>query len=348
MQQIHDNWLAMMADGAPAIRPKLPSAPPRPVTPKENSFLYYAHQKPRWLPLSSECNMIIPEVVCERPALNKGGKDWFGVDWTYVELVHAPSVTPGSRLFEDIEEWRDAVVFPDLEAIDWATSALETQNYIDPDRMTACVLFNGCFERLQSLMGFENAVCAMAGEAEETAELIEALADFKIRLIDKLLTYYPIDRIIYHDDWGMQTSTFFSEEMFMQLLYGPTKRIVDYTHSRGALFTMHSCGKVESLIPRMLEMGIDSWESAQMAINDLPALKRTYAGKLNIETILIDPILNDPDAAEEDVRRFVRETILSLGEGGDLAFMYLGGCHPNHMWTLYDEYYKVSVELYGA
>lgn len=347
MKEIHDNWLAMMAAGAPQQKPVLPPPPVRPVTPRENSMMFYRHQKPRWLPVSGECNMIIPEVVCERPALNRGGKDWFGVDWTYVDLVHAPSVTPGFQLFDDIEDWREAVKFPDLEAIDWETSAKQTREYIDPDRMTACVLFNGCFERLQSLMGFEDAVCAMVSEPEETLELINAIADFKIRLIDKLLTYYPIDRIVYHDDWGMQTSTFFSEEMFMELFYEPTKRIVDYTHSRGALFTMHSCGRVETLVPHMVEMGVDSWESAQMAINDLPALKERFQGKLNIETILINPILNDPDASEAQVRHFVRSTIQALGEGGGLAFMYLGGCHPKHLWALYDEYYKTSAELYG-
>lgn len=36
---------------------------------------------------------------------------------------------------------------------------------------------------------------------------------------------------------------------------------------------MHSCGKVERLIPCMVETAVDFWESAQMDIKDLPALK---------------------------------------------------------------------------
>ncbi|MCI8538184.1 MAG: hypothetical protein HFF18_05910 [Oscillospiraceae bacterium] len=348
MTEIRDNWISMIMDGAPGQPPELPPAPKRPVTFKENSLLFYQRQTPRWIPLANECNIIIPEVVCERPARNQGGKDWFGVDWTYMELVHAPSVTPGFSLFEDIGDWREAVRFPDLDAIDWEGSAKQTQAYIDPNRMTACVLFNGCFERLQSMMGFENAACAMASEPEETLELINAIADFKIRLIDKLLTYYPIDRIIYHDDWGMQTSTFFSEKMFLELFYEPTKRIVDYTHSRGALFTMHSCGKVERFVPHMVTMDVDSWESAQMDINDLPGLKQAHGKKLNIETILVNPVLSDPDAADEEVRRFVRETIQALGKGGGLCFMYLSRCHPKHLWSIYDEYYKISAVLCGS
>lgn len=347
MKELHDNWLATMPPIEKMPKLDLPPAPPRPATMRENFDRFYRGEKPLWLPMASECNTIIPEVVCERPALNKGGKDWFGVDWTFVEEVGTPSVTPGSQLFSEIEDWRERVVFPCLDAIDWEAAAELSQQYILPDRQTATVLFMGCFERLHSLMGFEDALCAMASEPEETLELINAIADHKIRLIDKLLTHFPIDRVIYHDDWGTQRAAFFSNEMFLQLLYEPTKRIVDYTHSRGALFTMHCCGCVESLVPYMMEMDIDSWDSAQMAINDLATLRQSYGTKLKFETRLDHPTLDDPNSTEERVRACVGRIIRTLGSEGGLCFSRLA-CHPKHMWAVHEEAHKVSAELYGA
>ena len=347
MDQIHDNWLATMPPAEKRPRIELPAVPPRPGTPRENFDRFYRGEKPLWLPMASECNTIIPEVVCERPALNQGGKDWFGVEWTFSESVGTPSVTPGFQLFSDIEDWRDCVVFPDLDAIDWEAAAEVSRQYIRPDRRTAAVLFNGCFERLHSLMGFEDALCALVTDPEEVLELVNAIADHKIRLIDKLLTYFPIDRIIYHDDWGTQRAPFFSNEMFLQLFYEPTKRIVDYTHSRGALFTMHSCGCVEPLVPYMMEMGVDSWDSAQMMLNDLPALKKRFGNKLKLECRMDHPALDDPDASEEAVRACVRDIICTLGAEGGLCFSRFA-CHPAHAWTVQDEAYNVSKELYGA
>lgn len=347
MEELFDSWLAMMPPAARFAAPKLPPEPPRPISKRENSRLFYEHKQPLWMPQSVDCRMTIPSVVCERPALNRGGKDWFGVDWTFVESINAPCETPGFKLFDDVTEWKKYVQFPDLEAIDWEKSAESINPTFDKECQIACVLFEGIFERLVSMMGFEDALVSLLIEPESCLELFNALADFKIALIDKLLTWYPLDRIVYHDDWGMQQNTFFSTETFELLLLEPTRRIVEYTHSRGAYFTLHCCGKVESLVPYMVDMGVDSWESAQMAINDLPAIKKKYGDRIGIETIFVNPVITEPSSSVDEVRDFVARTCRELGDGGGLSIMRLNNCAENHLWTVYSEFYRVSQELYG-
>ena len=210
--ETHNSFRAMIMDSMAAAppTPELPEEPARSHTYKENMFRLMRHEKPYWIPVASENNLVIPDVVLERPALNRGGKDWFGVEWQYVENIHAPSIAPGFVLFEEAEEWRTALKFPDLDAIDWEKNAELICRELDPDKANAFVLFNGCFERLHSLMGFENALCAMLTDPEEISDLFHAIADFKIKLIDRLITYYPVDTIVYHDDWGTNDNTFFS------------------------------------------------------------------------------------------------------------------------------------------
>ena len=346
--EIHNSFKAMIMDGMPKdmTPPVLPKAPVHQHTYKENMCRVLEHQKPYWIPVASENNLMIPDVVLERPAMNKGGKDWFGVEWQYAESVHAPSIKPGFILFEEIEDWEESVQFPDLDSIDWESNAKLVEKEFLPDRNNNFVLFNGCFERLHSMMGFENALCGMLLDPESCRALFDAIADFKIRLIDKLISYYPVDTIVYHDDWGTNDNTFFSLELFEELLYEPTKKIVDYVHSRGKYFTLHCCGRVEKLVPYMIKMGVDSWESAQMDINDLPAIRKRYGNKISMECVMVDPVLMDPCAGEAAVRSKVRELIMPLAKDGPLIITRLNRCAPENMYWVYDEFYKISESVY--
>lgn len=304
------------------------------------------HRKPRWIPFASDYNMLIPDVVLERPAYNKGGTDWFGVEWEYAQSIHAPCPKPGFVLFDDLCDWEKYVRFPDLEAIDWAGNAALLAPTLNPDKMNAVMLFNGIFERLHSMMGFENALVGMLTEPAAAKDYFNAMADFKIRLLDKLITHYGFEVVVYHDDWGSNRATLFSTDMYEELIYEPTKRICAYAHSRGCFFTQHCCGSVQSMVPYMVEMGTDAWESAQMNINDLPAIKAQFGDKLVMETMLVDPAINNPKAGETAVREAVRRLVTPLAQEGGLAVTRLAGA-PENLYWMHDEFYKLAEELYG-
>lgn len=98
----------------------------------------------------------------ERPFGGKGGQDWFGVHWFWKEGEPAPMpVAP--YLLEDVCDWRDVVQFPDLDAIDWERAA-EIDRIPAFDRennLLYQMIHNGIVERFQTLMGFEDALCAL-------------------------------------------------------------------------------------------------------------------------------------------------------------------------------------------
>ena len=96
------------------------------VTPYKNAEMVYQHKVPYWIPdLFTDFWVIQPCFGKERYVGLTSGKDWFGVDWTYVPEMHAPMPTPGKILFDDISEWKEHVKFPDLDAIDWEKQAAD-------------------------------------------------------------------------------------------------------------------------------------------------------------------------------------------------------------------------------
>ena len=87
------------------------------ITSKENLFLALEHKKPEWVP--SQAEMIMcggAEETFENGPLG-GGKDGFGVEWIATRSSGGQGTpAPNQCQFEDVTEWEDKVVFPDLDA----------------------------------------------------------------------------------------------------------------------------------------------------------------------------------------------------------------------------------------
>jgi uroporphyrinogen decarboxylase len=66
---------------------------------------------------------------------------------------------------------------------------------------------------------------------------------------------YPIDLIDLHDDWGTQISSFMPVETWKQLLSEPIGRIAKHCKDKGIHAQMHSCGKIEAIVPEMVNAG---------------------------------------------------------------------------------------------
>lgn len=294
------------------------------ITARENMILALEHKIPHWIPdYRSEACAYIPSCVNERapgdgtPAQGLGGTgiDWFGVNWLFEPTSGGSMVDPHyPALLDDITKWKDIVKFPDLEAIDWAAARKKDESMIKPDKFYVITLLNGPFERMHSLMGMIEANCALVTDPEESAELMMAIADFKIRVIDKLIEYYPVDMIELHDDWGHQKNTFMSPEAWREQIAPAMKKIIAHIKSKGKFVQVHSCGKVESLIPDMIEIGLDHWSSCQTC-NDIRSIICTYGDKITCLGGMDTPELTDPSKSRDELKALVRERMLDLCKG---------------------------------
>lgn len=327
-ERVYNSMIPLIADmmaaiAGPEVGAMIAQAPPGPkpfdetlpCTPRENMKLLLEHKIPKYLPMSGDTFPIAPDVIVERSPDNKTDKDWFGCLWTLEPNIGATMVKPGSELFHSISEWKEKVVFPDLEAIDWEESAQGIAKYYDPNRMSDWWLSIGPFERLHSFMGMEEALIALLEDEDEVAEFFEAFTDYKVKLIKKLTTHYKVDMICFHDDWGNNKNGFIPPAIFERIFVPNMKKIVDAVHDGGAYFNMHSDGRIEHYIPYMVEMGMDMWNPAQV-VNDLAKIKREYGDRLVINGGMDEIWTHDEKASEEKLRALVRDKIDLLGAGG--------------------------------
>jgi uroporphyrinogen decarboxylase len=258
-----------------------------------------------WVPcVSKSVDILFPDVIEDK---KREGTDWFGVRWR--------EEVPVSHLTEDICSWRDVVKFRDLDAIDWEGNAKEILPKLDrKNRVIWAMLSVGLFERLHTILSFEDALASFYEEPEEVAALIAALADFRFRLTEKVLQYYDPDVINFRDDYGTQLSTFFSPDIFRRFFKPHIQRLADQAHSHGKLFVLHCCGKVDSLIGDFVELGVDAWDSVQPCC-DLPAIFSKYGNQIGFVPVL--DLQRFQFCSEEEARAIVRNAIDMLGPAGD-------------------------------
>jgi len=265
------------------------------ITPRENWKRMLRREKPCWMPLFSDCQLILPNIVPDNvarafvfeaepvPEECWGGKDMFGVEWVFVPEVNGSMERPDlPHMIENVSEWRSFIQFPDIDSWDWKGCAKRNQAYLQEDKFRIAWVFTGMFERLISFMGFENAAMALVDDEceDDLDELFKALADNNINLIRHYKQYFDIDGVYFHDDWGSQRAPFFSLNSCRRFLVPHMKRIVDFCHDSGINFELHSCGMNEPLVPAMIECGVDCW--CGQPLNDKYKLREQFGDQIII------------------------------------------------------------------
>lgn len=212
-----------------------------------------------------------------------GGLDGFGVKWHSSDTGGGQSVPEANWIvLDDVTKWRDVVQFPDLDAYDWeGEAARQKANYDPVNQILEYHAWNSQFLRVTHLMGFENGLCAFAEEPEACRDLMEAITDYKIRLIERAAHYFKPDSFVNYDDVATSRNLFLSRKTYQELVKPCHKRMNDAAKAYGMLPQQHCCGYCEDLIEDFIEEGSVGWQSAQPC-NDICRIIETYGDRITV------------------------------------------------------------------
>ncbi len=281
---------------------------------RENLLNMYSGKETLFLPgLRDEYPVIGPGERCREP---EGGLDFFGVHWTYFDFMDQ-TPTPGRHILENITEWREVVKFPDLDTFDWESDARMQLKDFDPDnQFLSAIVFNGHFERLHALMGFENACMAFYLEPEALKEFFNALTEHKLKYLECMKKYYNPDLVGVHDDWGNNTNMFFSPDLWREFIKPEVEKVIIRTHELGMFYEQHSCGMVQPIIGDLVELGSDSIHPLQAPMNNVAEVKKEFGSRLIIRGGVDTQLVNSPVSTEDEVREHIRGWLETCTPGG--------------------------------
>ena len=336
-----------------------------PISARENFFRAARRDKPVWVPVSYTDiqSLAINELADEKPA--EGGKpgvqlgprftelpdydytflDGHGNSWSWVAKVGGAMLTPGTKVLEDICDWEKVLKFAGFN--DWnfrETAEKYMKNTYDPNKVMHINIHQGLTEMLVAFLGgYEEGMVAMAIEPEACSEFFAAFAQYMIDFFEFLDSLYPIDFITYHDDWGTERDTFFSEKMMEDLVFEPTKKIIDHIKGKGKVFELHSCGMIERFVPYMCDLGVDFLQFQRRA-NDVPMLKQKYGDRIGFNAP-IENMAPGVNYSDDEIIKMVQNTVDLYGKDGGL-YPWLHASDPEKVWLITSELYCYSREYY--
>ena len=292
---------------------------------KENALLALQHKEPEYFPITSDMDTCAPRgvgFIQETSCTTGVGLDWFGQSWTFEPNIGGANPTPGVHLVPDITRWKEFMQFPDLSKLDWeGYAARDTANWDREHKLSRVMVGYGMWERMFSVMDFEDALCALMEEPEACYEFFGAVADHKIRLYDYLIRYYKPDILIMHDDYGSGGGMFMPPQTWRELLKPHLQRIIDSITSKGVMYDHHCCGYFAPILGEIADMGTTATNTMHVC-NDPAKLKKEIGHKMCFIGGFDTQFIDKASSTEEEIRASIRKTIDELAPGGS----FIGSC----------------------
>lgn len=226
-----------------------------------------------------------------------------------------PNHAPDKIVVQDIAHWKDYVQAPNLKfaEAEWEPAIAEMQAVNRNDEFVAPFVALGLFERCHYLCEIKNMMVYYIANPDEVHDLIEYLTEWELEYAETLCSHLHPDALFHHDDWGSQVSTFLSPSMFEEFFLDAYKQIYGYYKAHGVeLIVHHSDSYAATLVPDMIDMGIDIWQGV-MTTNDVPNLIKEYGGRMSFMGDIDSASVDHPDWTEEEVAREVRRACTECG-----------------------------------
>ena len=226
-----------------------------------------------------------------------------------------------------------AETMADVEAFDWPSGSdwdfegmrrqlIEEQTYarLSPSWMPV-------FSRLCELFGMENAMVKLHTNRPvidaALAHLDVFYTDFYRNILDVCGDHLDIFGL--GDDFAGNDRLLLPPDLWRQLFKPLYAKWLGMAKAKGVFTFMHSCGNLVEVLPDLVDIGLDAWQTVQTHLPGQSAdyIKAEYGRHLTfIGAIDTTNILGF--ASPDEVRQHVEAQIRTLGKGGGYI------CAPDH------------------
>jgi uroporphyrinogen decarboxylase len=250
--------------------------------------------------------------------------DWWGCIWN----VSGKKDTMGHPGRPSLPDWSklDAYIdrfFPDPEDKGRFTLSLRLNRLLSRLRYRVIMPTYGPFHISANMRGFINFLIDHRKQPEKVKYLLEQITNNFIKEIKMFVKLGGKPHGVFmYEDLGDQQNPFISPAMFKEFYEPVYRRLFDTAHDFGGEFHLHCCGKIDKLIPLLIDWGLDALELDSPRMTGYPALK-PFRGKImiwgcvNIQSIYVK---GTPEEVEREVWHMMRN--LGTPKGGCGFYFY--------------------------
>lgn len=206
----------------------------------------------------------------------EGKVEYYDDEWGNIWVRMREGSIKGEIFKPAIEEWAqlDGMQVPDYSHPDCAVEMMA--RFARPsDKFKLAHIGGWIFDNARYLRKMEIYFCDMAmypDELDRMHRIVAGVYEQKIHLAGKT----GADGIMIGEDMGTQTGLLFSPQMFRDYFKDMYARLFAIAHEYGMKVLMHSCGQNWSIVPDLLDAGVDVFQFDQPAVYDMPALAALF------------------------------------------------------------------------
>lgn len=176
---------------------------------------------------------------------------------------------------------------------------------------------NGVFEIVQDLVGYQNLCLLMYDDEETFAELFRRISEMSLKIWRRFMKEYGDIYCVlrFGDDMGYKISTLLAPDTFRKFVIPAYRPIIDLVHQYQKPFLLHSCGQITSIMPDLIQAGINAKHSNEDQIAPFEYWVETYGDKIgNFGGLDLDVVCqSDRQTLKEYTLDIIRKT---RGHGG--------------------------------
>lgn len=261
--------------------------------------------------------------------------EW-GFCWERLDETMGQPIAPVLTSSADVANLR----VPDL-APDWRFAEVPAfvERYADRYRLGSLGLSG--FTTMSCLRGFDGLMEDMA----LCPEAVEALADAVFGSEERIIAAMAgrgLDAVAFGDDWGTQQGLIISPAAWRRIFKPRYAAQFALAHAHGMQVYFHCCGKIDPIIPDMIEIGVDLLNLSQPNLYSISELGHRYGGQVCFVcpvSYQTTSILGTPEEIREDVRLLVEH--LGRFNGGLVGYV-----EEYHTIGMSDANYSACVDAF--
>ena len=202
-----------------------------------------------WSDKSSALVRGFPNDVCDCWEMDRQVNGWFfdnpapddwGCRWAVTDVKNM-----GQVVGHPLEDWSrlPSYVPPNPRNPFYFERVADEMKAAD-DRYVVITSHFNLFERLHMLHGFARTLEDFYLEPENIHRLLDIVLEFKLEHLDEAARRFGdrVHGVFLTDDWGTQTNTFVSADVFREFFFHRYKRLFDSIHSHGWHVILHTAG----------------------------------------------------------------------------------------------------------
>lgn len=201
------------------------------------------------------------------------------------------------------------------------------------------------YECAWPVFGQVNIFTLMMDDPEAAADVFNTYTDLIIASVQKYLDMgVDLDGAWFFGDLGYRNATLFSPACYEQLLWPAHRRMCDLFNSHGKPVILHSCGKIEALIPKFIEAGFAAIQPLEAKCGqDVRRLKKEFGNKI---TFFGNIDVRKLSGTKADIEEEISTKLPIAMKGGGYIFHSDHSVPPTVSWDNY-RYAIELVEKYG-